>query len=59
MHNHIKTETRLAFIQFIFSSLFSKSSFEDDMNDFENYFYKLSVSSNEQNNETNIKFNKN
>tara|TARA_Y100000996_G_C22292333_1_gene548626 strand:- start:220 stop:684 length:465 start_codon:yes stop_codon:yes gene_type:complete len=59
MQNHIKTETRLAFIQFIFSSLFSKSSFEDDMNDFENYFYKLSVSSIEQNNETIIKFNKN
>ena len=59
MQNQIKTETRLAFIQFIFSSLFSKSSFEDDMNDFENYFYKLSVSSIEQNNETIIKFNKN
>ena len=29
------------------------------MNDFENYFYKLSVSSIEQNNETIIKFNKN
>ena len=59
MQNYIKTETRLAFIQFIFSSLFSKSSIEENVNDFENYFYKLSVSSIEQKKETLINFNKN
>ena len=46
MQNHIKTETRLAFIQLIFSSLFSDATVEENANDFENYFYKLSVSSN-------------
>ena len=51
MQNYIKTETRLAFIQFIFSSLFSNSSFEENMNDFENYFYKLSVPSIKKNKE--------
>ena len=59
MQNYIKTETRLAFIQFIFSSLFSNSSFNENINDFENYFYKLSVSSIEQKKETLINFNKN
>ena len=59
MQNYIKTETRLAFIQFIFSSLFSNSSIEENINDFENYFYKLSVSSIAQNKETLMNFNKN
>ena len=59
MQNHIKTETRLAFIQFIFSSLFSDATIEEHTNEFENYFYKLSVSSMEQKNETSINFNKN
>ncbi len=59
MQNYIKTETRLAFIQFIFSSLFSDSFLEDHTNDFEKYFYKLSVSSIDQQKETPINFNKN
>lgn len=58
MKNQIKTQTRLAFIQFIFSSLFSDSSIQDNINDFENYFYKLSVSSIAQNKESVINFNK-
>ena len=59
MQNYIKTETRLAFIQFIFSSLFSNSSVEESINNFENYFYKLSVSSIDQKKEMLINFNKN
>ena len=59
MQNHIKTETRLAFIQFIFSLLFSDATVEENTDEFENYFYKLSVSSMEQKNETSINFNKN
>jgi len=59
MQNHIKTETRLAFIQFIFSSLFSDATVEENTNEFENYFYQLSVSSIEQKNEISINFNKN
>ena len=59
MQNYIKTETRLAFIQFIFSSLFSDVSIEESTNEFENYFYKLSVSSIDQKKEKPINFNKN
>ena len=59
MQNYIKTETRLAFIQFIFSSLFSDVSIEKSTEEFENYFYKLSVSSIDQKKEKPINFNKN
>ena len=59
MQNSIKTETRLSFIQFIFSSFFSNSTVEENMNEFENYFYKLSVPSIKQNKDININFNKN
>ncbi len=59
MQNYIKSETRLAFIQFIFSSLFSDVSVEKSTDEFENYFYKLLVSSIDQKNETPINFNKN
>ena len=59
MQNYIKTETRLAFIQFIFSSLFSDVSVEESTEEFENYFYKLSVSPIDQKKEKSINFNKN
>ncbi len=59
MQNYIKTETRLAFIQFIFSSLFTDVSIEETTEEFENYFYKLSVSSIDQKKEKPINFNKN
>ncbi len=59
MQNFIKTETRLAFIQFIFSSLFSDVSIEESTEEFANYFYKLSVSSINQKKEKSINFNKN
>ena len=59
MQNYIKTETRLSFIQFIFSCFFSNSSVEENMHEFENYFYKLSVPSIKKNKEIQINFNKN
>ena len=59
MQNQIKTKTRLAFIQFIFSTFFSNDKISDKTEDFQNYFYKLSVSSIENNSESIINFNKN
>ena len=59
MQNNIKTETRLAFIQFIFSSFFSDISIEENSKEFEKYFNKLSVSSIDQKDESLISFNKN
>ena len=60
MQNQIKTNTRLAFIQFIFSTFFSNNEIIDEKEDFQNYFYKLSVPSIEKDNkETILNFNKN
>ena len=59
MQNQTKSDTRLVFIQFIFSSLFSEPPSEDNITDFETYFYRLPVSAIEQKNEFIINFNKN
>ncbi len=58
MQNQIKTKTRLAFIQFIFSTFFSKEMIIDEKEHFENYFYKLSVPSLDKNHDYLINFNK-
>ena len=58
MQNQIKTNTRLAFIQFIFSTFFSNKEVIDDREDFQNYFYKLSIPSIEKDKETILNFNK-
>ena len=59
MQNQAKTNTRLAFIQFIFSTFFSNKEVIDETDDFQNYFYKLSIPSNEKGKETVVDFNKN
>ena len=52
MQNLIKTKTRLAYIQFIFSTFFSKGEIIDETENFQNYFYKLSIPSTEKDKET-------
>ena len=60
MQNQIKTNTRLAFIQFIFSTFFSNNKIIDEKENFQNYFYKLSVPSIEKDKkEILLNFNKN
>ena len=59
MQNSIKTKTRLAYIQFIFSTFFSKSEIIDETEHFQKYFYKLLIPSIEKDQETIIDFNKN
>ena len=59
MQNYIKTNTRLVFIQFIFSTFFSNKEVTDDTEDFQNYFYKLSVPSLDKDKEIILDFNKN
>ena len=59
MQNQTKTNTRLAYIQFIFSTFFSKSEIIDETENFQNYFYKLSIPSIENDQETIFDFNKN
>ena len=59
MQNQIKTKTRLAYIQFIFSTFFSNGEIADKTDHFQRYFYKLSIPSSEQGQETVVDFNKN
>ena len=59
MQNQIKTKTRLAYIQFIFSTFFSNDEIIDDIEHFQRYFYKLSIPSTEKDQETIVDFNKN
>ena len=61
MQNQIKTKTRLAFIQFIFSTFFSNKPILDETENFQKYFYKLSVPSINKNKDKDsiINFNKN
>ena len=59
MQNQIKTKTRLAYIQFIFSTFFSNGEVIDETAHFQNYFYKLSIPSTKKDQETILDFNKN
>ena len=59
MQNLIKTKTRLVYIQFIFSTFFSKGEIVDETEQFQNYFYKLSIPTIEKDQETIVDFNKN
>jgi len=59
MQNLIKTKTRLAYIQFIFSTFFAKGELLDETEQFQNYFYKLSIPSAEKEQEIIVDFNKN
>ena len=59
MQNLIKTKTRLAYIQFIFSTFFSKDEKIDETEHFQSYFYKLSIPSTENDQVTIVDFNKN
>tara|TARA_Y100000741_G_scaffold341332_1_gene303558 strand:- start:127 stop:591 length:465 start_codon:yes stop_codon:yes gene_type:complete len=59
MQNRIKTKTRLAYIQFIFSTFFSNDEVIDETEQFQKYFYNLSIPSSNQDQEIIFEFNKN
>ena len=60
MQNYIKNKTRLAFIQYVFSSLFNidDNVNEENIKEFEKYFHKLNVSSIDERKELVLNFNK-
>ena len=58
MQNQIKTKTRLAYIQFIFSTFFSNGEILDEAEHFQSYFNKLSIPSVKNDKETIVNFNK-
>ena len=59
MQNYIKSQTRLAFIQYIFQSEFSELEKNDDIKDFQNYFYNSDIAIIGSKKEFKLKFNKN
>ena len=59
MQNQIKTKTRLAYIQFIFSTFFSNGEITDEADLFQSYFNKLSIPSTKEDQEITFNFNKN
>ncbi len=59
MQNFIKSQTRLAFVQFIFQNEFLNTDFLDSIDDFQNHFYDTNIAIIDEKKETKLKFNKN
>ncbi len=59
MQNFIKSQTRLAFIQYIFQSEFLNSEASDNIDDFQKHFYDSNIAIINEKKEFNLKFNKN
>ena len=59
MQNFIKSQTRLAFIQYIFQSEFLESDCDDNIEDFQKHFYNSDIAIIDQKKEFKLKFNKN
>ena len=59
MQNYIKSQTRLAFVQFIFQNEFISSSSVLTFDEFQNHFYNSDISIIGEKKEFKLKFNKN
>ena len=59
MQNYIKSQTRLAFVQYIFQSEFLNSKSIDSIQEFENNFHNSNIATIGQKKEFKLKFNKN
>ncbi len=59
MQNYIKSQTRLAFVQYIFQSEFLDSHIEEGIDDFKEHFYESNISNINEKKEFKLKFNKN
>ena len=59
MQNYIKSQTRLAFVQYIFQSEFLKSDITLSIDDFQRHFYNTNIATMEEKKEFKLKFNKN
>ena len=59
MQNYIKSQTRLAFVQYIFQSEHSGENSNESIENFKKYFYKLNITSMDEKKEFILKFNKN
>jgi transcription termination factor NusB len=59
MQNYIKSQTRLAFVQYIFQNEFLNTDSSAGINDFQKHFYDTNIAVIDENKEFKLKFNKN
>ena len=59
MQNYIKSQTRLAFVQYIFQNEFLNTDYLESIDDFQKHFYDTNIAIIDEKKETKLKFNKN
>ena len=59
MQNYIKSQTRLAFVQYIFQNEFLNTDSLESIDDFQKHFYDTNIAIIDEKKETKLKFNKN
>ena len=59
MQNYTKSQTRLAFVQYIFQNEFLKADSSESIQDFQKHFYDTNIAIIDEKKETKLKFNKN
>ena len=59
MQNYIKSQTRLAFVQYIFQNEFLNADYLESIDDFQEHFYDTNIAIIDEKKETKLKFNKN
>ena len=59
MQNYTKSQTRLAFVQYIFQNEFLNTDFSESIEDFQKHFYDTNISIIDEKREFKLKFNKN
>ena len=59
MQNYIKSQTRLAFVQYIFQNEFLNTDSLENINDFQKHFYDTNIAIIDEKKEFKLKFNKN
>ena len=59
MQNYIKSQTRLAFVQYIFQNEFLNADSSESIEDFQNHFYDTNIAIIDEKKEFRLKFNKN
>ena len=59
MQNYTKSQTRLAFVQYIFQNEFLNSDSSESIEDFQKYFYDTNIAIIDEEKEFKLKFNKN
>ena len=59
MQNYTKSQTRLAFVQYIFQNEFLKTDFLESIDDFQKHFYDTNIAIIDEKKEFKLKFNKN